>query len=318
MASPALTLSEAVGPRCGPILGREIASAADPLPAVAVADTARELLRGLAEPLPRCRPQHQRSRSGLQRIPRPGAARPGDARRRSLPGWVGSRARRASRTRSSSLAPEQVREFILDLLVDSESRLGGQQGWLILGSVLLAVLLGFAGRGGAAAGAGARGTAHRTTARRAECDSSPLRSPSAAGWPAGDLFPPDRREGHDRLPGGAHRASVSSTRCGRGCGCRSRRRASTCSCWPSTAGDRLSRWRSPGWRHWSGPLGALGASLAFGLYLNLAPELGATFGVLGAVALALVWLYLGAFAILLGAVVVAYTLRWRSARNGSG
>jgi membrane protein len=64
-------------------------------------------------------------------------------------------------------------------------------------------------------------------------------------------------------------------------------------------------------------VGALGASLIFGLYLNLAPELGATFGVLGAVALALVWLYLGAFAILLGGVVVAYTLRWHSSRNGS-
>ena len=48
---------------------------------------------------------------------------------------------------------------------------------------------------------------------------------------------------------------------------------------------------------------AMLASLGFGLYLSLAPELGATFGVLGAVAVALVWLYLGAFAILLGAVV---------------
>jgi uncharacterized BrkB/YihY/UPF0761 family membrane protein len=37
--------------------------------------------------------------------------------------------------------------------------------------------------------------------------------------------------------------------------------------------------------------------------------------VLGTVALALVWLYLGAFAILLGAVVVAYALRWRSAHR---
>jgi len=42
----------------------------------------------------------------------------------------------------SSLAPQPVREFIIDLLVDSEARLGGQQGWLIIGSVLLALLLG--------------------------------------------------------------------------------------------------------------------------------------------------------------------------------
>ena len=39
-----------------------------------------------------------------------------------------------------------------------------------------------------------------------------------------------------------------------------------------------------------------------------------TYRVLGAVAAALVWLYLGAFAILLGGVVVSYTMRWRSGR----
>lgn len=52
--------------------------------------------------------------------------------------------------------------------------------------------------------------------------------------------------------------------------------------------------------------GAVLGSLGFGLYLNLSPELGATFGVLGAVAIALVWLYVGALAILAGAVVVAH------------
>ena len=56
------------------------------------------------------------------------------------------------------------------------------------------------------------------------------------------------------------------------------------------------------------------ASLGFGLYLAYSPNLGATFGTFGAVAIALVWLYLGAFAILLGGVVVAYTLRWRTNR----
>jgi membrane protein len=55
-----------------------------------------------------------------------------------------------------------------------------------------------------------------------------------------------------------------------------------------------------------GTVGALLASLAFGLYLALAPRLGATFGVLGAIAIALVWLYAGAFAVLLGAVLVGY------------
>ena len=55
--------------------------------------------------------------------------------------------------------------------------------------------------------------------------------------------------------------------------------------------------------------GAVLGSVGFGFYLGLAPELGATFGVLGAVAVALVWLYVGALAILFGAVVVAYLSR---------
>jgi len=55
-----------------------------------------------------------------------------------------------------------------------------------------------------------------------------------------------------------------------------------------------------------GTTGAVLGSLGFGLYLGASPELGATFGVLGAVAIALVWLYVGAMAILLGAVTVAY------------
>lgn len=49
-------------------------------------------------------------------------------------------------------------------------------------------------------------------------------------------------------------------------------------------------------------VGVIAASLAFGLYLSVTPSLGATFGVLGAVAVTLVWLYLGAFAILFSAV----------------
>jgi len=53
-------------------------------------------------------------------------------------------------------------------------------------------------------------------------------------------------------------------------------------------------------------VGAVLGSLGFGLYLAAAPELGATFGVLGAVAIALVWLYVGAMAILLGAITVGY------------
>jgi membrane protein len=52
--------------------------------------------------------------------------------------------------------------------------------------------------------------------------------------------------------------------------------------------------------------GALLGSLGFGLYLSAAAGLGPTFGTLGAVAVALVWLYVGAMAILFGAVVAIY------------
>ena len=49
--------------------------------------------------------------------------------------------------------------------------------------------------------------------------------------------------------------------------------------------------------------GVVVGSFLFGLYLSQASSFGATFGTLGAVAAALVWLYVGALAILAGAVV---------------
>ena len=52
--------------------------------------------------------------------------------------------------------------------------------------------------------------------------------------------------------------------------------------------------------------GVVAGSLLFGLYLRWAPDLGPMFGTLGAVAVALMWLYLGALAILFGGVVVAH------------
>lgn len=51
--------------------------------------------------------------------------------------------------------------------------------------------------------------------------------------------------------------------------------------------------------------GVVAGSLAFGFYLGWAPALGATFGALGTVAVLLVWLHLGAMAILAGAVLAA-------------
>jgi membrane protein len=52
-----------------------------------------------------------------------------------------------------------------------------------------------------------------------------------------------------------------------------------------------------------GVSGIVLGSLGFSLYLATAPSLGATFGTLGAVAVAMVWLYLGALSVLAGAVV---------------
>jgi membrane protein len=50
-------------------------------------------------------------------------------------------------------------------------------------------------------------------------------------------------------------------------------------------------------------VGVVVGSIGFGLFLGWAPRLGAVFGTLGAVAAALTWLYLGAWAILAGAAL---------------
>jgi membrane protein len=53
----------------------------------------------------------------------------------------------------------------------------------------------------------------------------------------------------------------------------------------------------------TGTGGIVVGSLGFGWYLSMSPALGATFGILGAVAVALVWLYIGALSMLAGAVL---------------
>lgn len=57
--------------------------------------------------------------------------------------------------------------------------------------------------------------------------------------------------------------------------------------------------------------GTVGASLLFGLYLSNADALGTTIGALGGVAFALVWLYIGALATIIGAAVVTSAWRYR-------
>jgi membrane protein len=216
----------------------------------------------------------------------------------------------------ASLAPEQVREFIVDLLVDAQARVGGQQGWLIAGSILLALFL---GSRAVAALQRALASVEDKVDRRPLVEFRLI----AVGLTIGG--------GIALLTTSfllvAGRAIIEFLVELTGAGF-----LETLWEWlrvPISAVGlfvfllAFYRWAPPEPlpKSWLAALvgtgGALVASLAFGLYLRLAPELGATFGVLGTVALALVWLYLGAFAILLGAVVVAYTLRWRSSRRGS-
>ncbi|MFH2072203.1 MAG: YihY/virulence factor BrkB family protein, partial [Actinomycetota bacterium] len=216
----------------------------------------------------------------------------------------------------SSLAPQQVREFIVGLLVESENRLGGRQGWLILGSIAVALFL-----GSRAVATLQKAIAHvelRTERRPAVQMRLVAVALTVGGGVAllvTSILLVVGRELVDVLVGVTGIGFLDIL-------------------WAwlrvplSAAGLFLFllafyRWGPPAPlpKSWLaalvGTVGALGSSLIFGLYLNLAPDLGATFGVLGVVALALVWLYLGAFAILLGAVVVAHTLRWRSVRVGA-
>ncbi len=60
-----------------------------------------------------------------------------------------------------------------------------------------------------------------------------------------------------------------------------------------------------------GTAGTVGASLLFGLYLSNADALGTTIGALGGVAFALLWLYVGALATIIGAAVVTSAWRYR-------
>lgn len=63
-----------------------------------------------------------------------------------------------------------------------------------------------------------------------------------------------------------------------------------------------------------GTAGTVGASLLFGVYLSNADSLGTTVGALGGVAFALLWLYVGALATIIGAAVV--TSAWRYFETG--
>lgn len=60
-----------------------------------------------------------------------------------------------------------------------------------------------------------------------------------------------------------------------------------------------------------GTAGTVGASLLFGVYLQNADAFGTTIGALGGVAFALLWLYVGALATIVGAAIVTNAWRYR-------
>ncbi|MCB2223110.1 MAG: YihY/virulence factor BrkB family protein [Actinobacteria bacterium] len=213
------------------------------------------------------------------------------------------------------LVPGPVREFIIQVLVDAEARLGGMQWWVIALSVLLALFL---GSRAIAALQKALAAVENRTDRRPLVQMRLVAVGLTIGGGAVLLLASALLLAGKALVGFLEELTGAGW-------------LDVLWAWvrlPIVAGGLFAfllafyRWGPPEplpkpWLAAAvGTGGVLLASLAFGLYLGATPVLGATFGVLGAVALALVWLYLGAAAILAGAMVVAYTLRWRASRNG--
>lgn len=209
------------------------------------------------------------------------------------------------------LAPEGVVSFIVDLMEEAADTLDGQQTWLIPVSVLLSVLLG--ARAVAALQKALARVENRTEARPA-IQSRLVAMALTVGGGLALLIT------SFLLVGGRALIDFLTELTGFGA-------LDTVWLWLRIPVSALGLYAfliafyhygppKPLPKAWLAALvattGTVLASLGFGFYLAHSPSLGATFGVLGTVAVALVWLYLGAFAILLGGVVVAYTLRWRA------
>ncbi len=210
-----------------------------------------------------------------------------------------------------TLAPASVSGFVRDLLVETNDRVGGEQGWLIPVSLLICLYLG--SRSVVALQKALARVENRTEARPVV----QMRLVAVALTVGGGL---SLLLTSFLLLGGARLSGFITELTGLDV-------LDTVWTWvriPMSAAGlyvfllAFYHWGPPHPlpKSWLaalvGTAGAALASLGFGLYLAYSPNLGATFGTLGAVAIALVWLYLGAFAILLGGVVVAYTLRWRA------
>jgi membrane protein len=203
------------------------------------------------------------------------------------------------------LVPGGVKQFILDLLTDAADRVGDGSLWLVLGSVILALVF------------GSRAVTALQKSLAAVSDSKERRPPLEMRLVAIGL-----------TMGGGIALVLTSVMLLVG---RTSVRALG-NFTGLTLLDEVWLWLrvpvaavglfvfllalyqfgppKPLQRSWLAALIATGGSvlgsLGFGLYLSITPELGAAIGVLGGVAVALVWLYVGAMAILLGAMTVSY------------
>jgi membrane protein len=214
------------------------------------------------------------------------------------------------------IAPLPVAEFISGLLVEAKDRLGGQSGWVIAVSVFLALFLGSRAMLSLQR-ALASVEERRQTRRRASTRLVAVGLTLSGGLVlliASLLLVAGERlveftvgfTGADWLRAGWKWLRIPVTGVGL--------YVFLLACYRWGPPRPLAR---PWLAALVGTTGTLLASLGFGLYLAVAPALGATFGVLGAVAAALLWLYAGAFAILIGALVAAQTARVPSDCGGS-
>ena len=206
------------------------------------------------------------------------------------------------------IVPPTVREFIVDLFVDAGTRVGGGSIWLVLGSVMLALV--FGSRAVVALQKALAAVENRTEQRPAvqmRFVAIALTIASGLALVVSSLL----------LVSGSRVAEFFAELAGSDLILQLWRWLRIPLAAAGLYGFLIAFYRlgppEPMPQSWLAALVAtivavLG-SLGFGLYLALSPELGATFGVLGAVAVALVWLYVGAMAILFGGVVVAYLSR---------
>jgi len=200
------------------------------------------------------------------------------------------------------IAPGAVTDFIVGVLRESATRVQEGRGWLIVGSVLVALFLG--SRAVAALQGALAVVVHRTERRPALQMRLVAVALTVGGGIALVLASVLLVAGRDLFAfvgnlTGAHwlddvwpwlRLPVSTI---------------------ALYGFVLAVYAwgppEPMPRSWLAALvataGVIGGSMLFGLYLGSAPDLGPTFGTLGAVAVCLVWLYVGAMAILFGGVV---------------